>query len=78
MDRVFINWFLSREGQIAWQKHTDRNSLRTDIPKESIGKWKDKLPPDDGNYIFTNLPKYNDLRAGQKIVEEALAQAAKK
>jgi iron(III) transport system substrate-binding protein len=76
--KVFVNWFLSREGQIAWQKQTDRNSLRIDIAKDSIGNWKDKLPPDDGNYIFTNLPKYNDLRPGQKVVEEALAQAGKK
>lgn len=71
--KVFVNWFLSRDGQIAWQTHTDRNSLRTDIPKESIGNWRDKVPPEDGNYIFTNLPKYNDLKPGQKIVEEALA-----
>jgi len=76
--KVFINWFLSREGQMAWQKYTDRNSLRTDIPKESITNWRDKVPPEDGNYIFTNLPKYNDLRPGQKIVEAALAQAGKK
>jgi len=76
--KVFINWFLSREGQMAWQKQTDRNSLRSDIPKDGITKWRDKVPPDDGNYIFTNLPTYNDLKPGQKIVEEALAQAAKK
>jgi iron(III) transport system substrate-binding protein len=76
--KVFINWFLSREGQMAWQKHTDRNSLRTDIPKESISNWKNRVPPEDGSYIFTNLPKYNDLKPAQKIVEEALAQAGKK
>ena len=76
--KVFINWFLSRDGQMAWQKHADRNSLRIDIPKESITNWKDRVPPEDGNYIFTNLPKYNDLKPAQKIVEEALAQAGKK
>ena len=76
--KVFVNWFLSREGQMAWQKQTDRNSLRTDIAKESITNWRDKVPPEDGNYIFPNLPKYNDLRPGQKIVEEALALAGKK
>jgi iron(III) transport system substrate-binding protein len=76
--KVFINWFLSREGQISWQKLTDRNSLRTDIPKESITKWQERVPQEDGNYIFTNLPKYDDLKPGQRIVEEALAQAGKK
>lgn len=76
--KVFVNWFLSREGQLAWQKQTDRNSLRSDIPKESITNWRDKVPPDDGNYIFTNLPKYNDLRPGHKVIEEVLGQAAKR
>jgi len=76
--KIFINWFLSREGQTAWQKHTDRSSLRTDIPKETITNWKERVPREDGHYIFTNLPEYNDLRPGRKIVEDALAQAKKK
>lgn len=76
--KIFINWFLSREGQTAWQKHTDRNSLRTDIPKETITNWKERVPREDGHYIFTNLPEYNDLRPGRKIVEDALARAQKK
>jgi len=76
--KVFINWFLSRDGQMSWQKHTDRNSLRTDIPKESITNWRDKVPPDDGSYIFTNLPRYNDLRPAQKIIDEVLGQTGKR
>jgi iron(III) transport system substrate-binding protein len=76
--KVFINWFLSREGQMAWQRHTDRNSLRTDIPKESITNWKERVPQDVGDYIFTNLPEYEDLRPGRKIIEEALKAAGKK
>jgi hypothetical protein len=36
------------------------------------------VPRDAGHYIFTNLPEYDDLRAGRKIVEDALAQAKKK
>ena len=40
--KVFINWFLSRKGQIALQKHLDLygelppNSRRIDIPKEDL------------------------------------------
>jgi hypothetical protein len=39
--RVFINWFLSREGQTAYQEimHTGGEyveSMREDIPKDSI------------------------------------------
>lgn len=76
--RVFVNWFLSRDGQIAWQRHNDRNSLRTDIPKEQLTNWKERVPQEDGLYIFTNLPEYADLSPGRKIVGEALERAAKK
>ena len=72
--RVFINWFLSRQGQLAWQKNTDRNSLRTDISKESLTQWKERVPQQDGDYIFTNLAEYEDLTPGRKIVEEALKE----
>jgi len=36
--RVFINWFLSREGQMAYQRLVQggRNSLRIDIPKDDV------------------------------------------
>jgi iron(III) transport system substrate-binding protein len=75
--RVFINWFLSRQGQMAWQKYVDRNSLRTDIPKEMLTDWKNRVPQEDGDYIFTNLAEYDDLTPGRKIVEEALKKAGK-
>ena len=42
--KVFINWFLSREGQIAHQKLGDPdnppNSLRVDIPKDDVPSYK--------------------------------------
>ena len=34
--KLFINWVLSREGQSAWQKYTEVNSLRMDIPKSDL------------------------------------------
>ena len=36
--KVFINWFLSREGQIVYQKLVQggRNSLRIDISKDDL------------------------------------------
>jgi iron(III) transport system substrate-binding protein len=34
--KYFINWFLSREGQIFYQKATGNFSLRTDIPKNTV------------------------------------------
>ena len=76
--RLFVNWVLSREGQIAWQKYTEVNSLRVDIPKTD-------LPPEDVpqkgvNYFMLNSAKYNGMegrKALHKIVEESLKKASK-
>jgi len=34
--KYFINWFLSREGQIFYQKLTGNYSLRNDIPRDGV------------------------------------------
>jgi iron(III) transport system substrate-binding protein len=34
--KVYINWILSKEGQLAWQKHSGYNSARMDISKDSV------------------------------------------
>jgi iron(III) transport system substrate-binding protein len=34
--KYFINWFLSREGQIYYQKATGNYSLRNDIPRDGV------------------------------------------
>jgi iron(III) transport system substrate-binding protein len=75
--KVFVNWFLSRQGQTAWQKYADRNSLRTDIPKDMLTDAKNRVPQEDGEYLFTNLAEYDDLTPGRKIIEEALKKAGK-
>ena len=57
--KVFINWFLSRKGQMALQKLGDvddpANSRRIDIPKDDI-------PPD------------NRLQAGSKVFRRCEAR----
>jgi ABC-type glycerol-3-phosphate transport system substrate-binding protein len=76
--KLFVNWVLSREGQTAWQKYTEVNSLRMDIPKTD-------LPPDDVpqkgvNYFMLNSSRYNGQagrKALRKIVEDALKRAGK-
>lgn len=76
--KLFVNWVLSREGQIAWQKYTEVNSLRVDIPKND-------LPPEDVpqkgvNYFMLNSAKYNGQegrKALHQIVEEALKKTGK-
>lgn len=34
--KLYVNWLLSREGQIAWQEETATPSLRMDIPKKDV------------------------------------------
>ncbi len=76
--KLFVNWVLSREGQIAWQKYTEVNSLRVDIPKTD-------LPPDDVpqrgvNYFMLNSARYNGMegrKALHQIVEDALKKAGR-
>jgi hypothetical protein len=62
---------------MAWQKNTDRNSLRTDILKESLTEWRERVPREGGDYIFTNLAEYDDLTAGRLIVDEVLKETGK-
>ena len=76
--KLFINWVLSREGQSAWQKYTEVNSLRMDIPKSDL--LADDVPQKGVNYFMLNSAKYNE-QAGRKdlhkIVDEALKTAEK-
>jgi ABC-type Fe3+ transport system substrate-binding protein len=34
--KLFVNWLLSRDGQVAWQRELNAPSLRTDIPKDGV------------------------------------------
>ena len=63
--KVFLNWILTREGQMAFQKLTKENSFRVDIPKEGIVDPALILDP-KREYLFTGLEEYknkiNDFR----------------
>lgn len=70
--KVFINWFLSLEGQIAFlQANTDElrvGSLREDLPQ-------DILPPlarrrKDKDYIWINRPEWMDFKPINNLLEE--------
>ncbi len=80
--RVFINWFLSRKGQIALQRHRDLygelppNSRRIDIPKED-------LPPESRlikgrKYMDVSRPEWQDMAPIFKLVKETMAGSEKK
>lgn len=55
--KVFLNWILSREGQMAFQKLTKENSLRIDIPKDGIVD-PDLLLDPKRQYLFTGLEEH--------------------
>jgi len=73
--KVFVNWFLSREGQIALQKlgrPDAHNSRRIDIPKDDVDPYN-RL--DQGKQYFDLArPEYQDLTPIFKLVKEVLPQ----
>jgi ABC-type Fe3+ transport system substrate-binding protein len=74
--KVFINWFLSRRGQIVYQdSHGDRDSLRIDIPKDKIPAAQRRLA--DRKYFFVDGPEFIDVKPAVKIIDEALAGKAR-
>ena len=75
--RVYANWFLSRQGQTTWQKFTGNNSLRTDIPKDTLPRGQEQIPREGRNYFITSLPQYEDVTALRKLTDEILAKRYK-
>jgi iron(III) transport system substrate-binding protein len=76
--KVYINWFLSRDGQLTWQKLTGRNSFRTDIPKDMIRYKDEQVPKEGGKYLLSSLPQYEDVKPLQKLVNEIQAKLKQK
>jgi len=74
--KLFINWALSREGQIAFQNtistpNAPINTLRIDIPKDHLSM--DQRLQSDGKY-FTSYK----LAPVRKLAQEALLAAGRK
>ena len=79
--RVFVNWLLSREGQMALQRaantpNNSEESLRTDIPKDMV---RSEVRRVEGvKYFLVDRPEYIDMTPIYDIVEKALVQAKKR
>jgi ABC-type Fe3+ transport system substrate-binding protein len=70
--RVYINWMLSREGQLNWQQLTKDNSLRVDIPKDAVPK--ESIPVEGKKYMMLSSPEYEDVTGLKKVIDEVLTQ----
>ena len=74
--KVFVNWFLSRRGQIALQKYKDLygedapNSRRIDIPKEGLVPVNRMVL--GKKYFDVSDPKYADMTPIFKIIKEIM------
>jgi ABC-type Fe3+ transport system substrate-binding protein len=78
--KVFINWFLSRDGQSNFQKALGKadegspDSLRIDIPKDDVDPKSRCI--DGVKYLDTD--QWLAMKPVLKVVDDALAQAGKK
>ena len=72
--KVFTNWLLSREGQIAVQKEGETNdSLRVDIPKTDV---RPMIRRKEGaKYVITWKAESMDVEPMQKVVNQALGES---
>jgi iron(III) transport system substrate-binding protein len=66
--RVYLNWLLSRDGQIAWTTATTRNSRRTDVPPAP-----DVAPDPNKTYFTTNSEEALEMQFRvQELAREIL------
>jgi iron(III) transport system substrate-binding protein len=78
--KVFVNWLLSKEGQLAYQKiaNTPSNSeesLRIDIPKDMVPA---ELRRSDGvKYLMSDRPEYMEMKPIYEVLDRALAERKK-
>lgn len=76
--KVFINWFLSREGQIALQSvgGGSTNSQRIDIPKDMVQP--ERIPQKGINYLDAETWERISMEPVLKVFNSALAEAEKR
>jgi iron(III) transport system substrate-binding protein len=77
--KVFINWFLSRKGQMALQRLGDPddppNSRRIDIPKDDVPV-EARLQP-GAKYFDVVKPEYGDMKPIFDLAKEIMAGVEK-
>lgn len=77
--KVALNWLLSREGQIAYQRlflqgNDGPDSLRIDIPKEQVPRGNRRPAGGPHRYPFVDRAEWMDQEPIRKFVRSVLAQ----
>lgn len=73
--KVLLNWLLSRDGQMLWQRYSRTNSLRVDIPKDDVHQAF--VPKEGVKYFMSTSFQYQDpqlTRSLHRLIDDALAQ----
>jgi iron(III) transport system substrate-binding protein len=78
--KVFINWLLSRKGQMALQNNmlkteNPADSLRIDIPKDDLPVLNRRF--EGVKYLDTSRPEWQDMKPILDVMKEALKAAGK-
>ena len=55
--KLYVNWILSRTGQMALQDIVGQNSARMDVPKDKL-RALGVAPEEGASYVFIDLPQY--------------------
>jgi len=67
--KIALNWLLSKEGQLAYQKIVGGDSLRGDIPKEDVPAHVRRI--EGARYEIMDNPDWRDMEPVMKVVNEA-------
>lgn len=75
--RLALNWLLSRERQIAYQKYylkyaDGRDSMRVDIPKDDVPDYKRR--EDGGKFLPVDSHEWMDTKPVMEIIKEVRQQ----
>ena len=79
--KVFINWLLSRRGQINLQRRlangeSPADSLRIDIPKDDVPMLVRRV--EGVKYLDASNPEWLDMKPILRVMNEALKSAEKR
>lgn len=80
--KIALNWLLSREGQIAYQRiFTEGNdgpdSMRIDIPKDKVPPGNRRPPSDPNRYPSVDRAEWMDMTPIRNFIKESLQQGKK-